>query len=122
METKTIKKNMTYIVVCDKTYTGYFKIKIGKTNNWHRRYRVYKLHNQNIKDVLVFDGDFEQQLLFDYREYRIFNDETNYNTEWIELDYSPINEIIENYKVKKPFYLYTTAYSHEQNHTKNEIS
>jgi hypothetical protein len=110
MKNKSMGNIMTYVIVCDEDYRGRFKIKFGKTYNWEKRYRIYQLHNQNIKDIIVFNGNFEDQLLFEYRENRIWNDETNYNTEWIDLDYNPLNEIINNYNILEPYFLSETKY------------
>jgi hypothetical protein len=110
MKNKSMDNIMTYVIVCDEDYQGRFKIKFGKTNNWEKRYRIYQLHNQNIKDIIVFEGNFEDQLLFEYRENRIFNNETNYNTEWIDLDYNPLSEIIDNYNIIRPYFLAEKEY------------
>jgi hypothetical protein len=84
---------MTYVLVCEPNIDNIYKVKIGRTESWANRLRMYKLHNQSIKDYIVFNGDYEFDLLLFYREYRISDMATDSETEWIALDYNPIVEI-----------------------------
>lgn len=85
----------TYLIVLKKV-DNYFYIKIGKTTNFKNRLRIYTLHNPLIENYISFDGDFEDELLWSYREQRIDN------TEWIMIDYNIIDEVLENLDIKIP--------------------
>jgi len=89
----------TYVIVCDMSHEGQRKIKIGITENWKNRLRVYKLHNQNISDYIVFRGNYEFDILMMYRHSRIYDYDTNHETEWLDLDYNPIQEIKKEFNI-----------------------
>lgn len=101
----------TYIIVCDKTFDNRYKVKIGITQGWENRYRIYKLHNQNIKDIIVFKGNYEYELLFKYREYRICDEATERETEWIDIDYNPIEEVKKEFNITNTYFEQTKKYA-----------
>lgn len=87
----------TYILIMQPNREGQTYFKVGKTENLDRRLRMYQLHNPAITDILIIDGDIEEDILFDYRWQRIQN-KSGRDSEWVVIDYEYIaEELIERY-------------------------
>ena len=87
----------TYILIMQPNHKGQTYFKVGKTENLDRRLRMYQLHNPAITDILIIDGDIEEDILFDYRWQRIQN-QSGRDSEWVLIDYEYIaEELLERY-------------------------
>ena len=83
----------TYILVMQKNNNGTTYFKVGKTTNLKKRLRIYQLHNPAITDILIYDGDIEEDVLFNYRWQRVQND-SGRDSEWVLVDFEFICETL----------------------------
>ena len=83
----------TYILVMQKNHNGTTYFKVGKTTDLKKRLRIYQLHNPAITDILIYDGDIEEDVLFDFRWLRVKN-YSGRDSEWILVDYEFICETL----------------------------